>query len=145
MRLITVAEAAQKLPDLIDAAIRGEEVVITKDGLSVVKLISASPIKRYPAKALIENEHNEKLFSIASAWAMAIKHSIGKLNFEIPFRDFLERQMLQNSMNFLNVQILHLDVVASLPLHHRDPFDRLIIAQVIGEQIPIVGTDEVFD
>ena len=51
MQSITVAEAAQKLPDLIDAAIRGEEIVITKDDHSVVKLIPASTIKRYPAKA----------------------------------------------------------------------------------------------
>ncbi len=51
MQSITVAEAAQKLPDLIDAALRGEEVVITKGELSVVKLIPANPFRRYPAKA----------------------------------------------------------------------------------------------
>ena len=50
MKPITIAEATQKLPDLIDAALRGEEVIITKDG-SVVKLIPATPVKRYPAKA----------------------------------------------------------------------------------------------
>jgi prevent-host-death family protein len=50
MNPMTIAEATQKLPDLIDAALRGEEVIITKDG-SVVKLIPATPIKRYPAKA----------------------------------------------------------------------------------------------
>ncbi len=48
-------------------------------------------------------------------------------------------------MNLLNVNILHLDIVANLLLHHRDPFDRLIIAQAIVEEIPIVGVDEVFD
>lgn len=51
MQSITVAEAAQKLPELIDAALREEEVVIVKDELSAIKLIPASPIKRYPAKA----------------------------------------------------------------------------------------------
>jgi prevent-host-death family protein len=50
MNPITIDEAAQKLPDLIDAALRGEEVVITKDG-SMVKLIPAFSVKRYPAKA----------------------------------------------------------------------------------------------
>lgn len=50
MNPMTIAEATQKLPDLIDASLRGEEVIITKDG-SVVKLIPATPIKRYPAKA----------------------------------------------------------------------------------------------
>ena len=61
---------------------------------------------------------------------------IGKLSFQLPFKNFVERQMEQNSMDLLNVQIFHLDVVANLPLHHRDPFDRLIIAQAIVEQIP---------
>ncbi len=51
MQSITVTEAAKKLPDLIDAVLRGEEVVITKDDLSVVKIVPTNPIKRYPAKA----------------------------------------------------------------------------------------------
>ncbi|NJM90150.1 MAG: type II toxin-antitoxin system Phd/YefM family antitoxin [Hydrococcus sp. RU_2_2] len=51
MRSINISEAAQKLPDLIDAALRGEEVIITKDDLSVVKIIPVTPVKRYPAKA----------------------------------------------------------------------------------------------
>ena len=51
MNPITIAEAAQKLPELIDAALRGEEVVITKDDRSLVKLIPANTVKRYPAKA----------------------------------------------------------------------------------------------
>ncbi len=51
MQSLTIAEAAQKLPDLIDAALRGEEVVITKDDLCVVKIVPANPVKRYPAKA----------------------------------------------------------------------------------------------
>ncbi len=115
------------------------------DTHTFIWFVTDSPRLSTTAKALIENEYNEKLLSVASAWEMAIKHSIGKLNFELPFQNFLERQMKQNSMSLLNVQIIHLDVVANLPLHHRDPFDRLIIAQAIVEQIPIVGRDEVFD
>ena len=97
------------------------------------------------AKTLIENEYNEKLFSVASVWEMTIKHSIRKLSFELPFKNFVEQQMQQNSMSLLNVQFVHLDIVANLPLHHRDPFDRLIIAQAMVERIPIVGTDRIFD
>jgi PIN domain nuclease of toxin-antitoxin system len=76
---------------------------------------------------------------------MAIKHSIGKLSFELPFMVFIEQQMYQNSMSLLDINIFHLNTVANLPLHHRDPFDRLIIAQSMVEQIPLVGMDEVFD
>jgi PIN domain nuclease of toxin-antitoxin system len=76
---------------------------------------------------------------------MAIKHSVGKLSFELPFMVFVEQQVLQNSISLLSIQIDHLNVVANLSLHHRDPFDRLIIAQAMAEQIPVVGTDAVFD
>ena len=88
-------------------------------------------------KALIENEYNEKLFSIACIWEMAIKHSIGKLRFDLPFRTFVEQQMVLNNMELLNVEMNHLAVVSNLPLHHRDPFDRLLVAQAIVEKIPV--------
>ena len=54
-------------------------------------------------------------------------------------------QIQQNSMEILNIRIEHLDIVANLPLHHRDPFDRLIISQAMVEQLPIVGVDKAFD
>ena len=97
------------------------------------------------AKALIEDEYSKKLLSIASIWEMGIKHSIGKLTFELPFMTFVTSQMQQNSMEILNIRIEHLDVIANLALHHRDPFDRLIISQAIVEQLPIVGVDKAFD
>ena len=109
------------------------------DTHTFIWFVTDSPRLSTTAKLLIENEFNEKVLSVASVWEMAIKHSIGKLSFELPFKNFVAQQMEQNSMNLLNVNILHLDVVANLPLHHRDPFDRLIIAQAIVEEIPIVG------
>jgi PIN domain nuclease of toxin-antitoxin system len=115
------------------------------DTHTFIWFVTDNPRLSLTAKALIEDEYNEKLLSIASIWEMAIKHSLGKLNFELPFMVFIEQQMLQNSMSLLNVQISHLNVVANLSLHHRDPFDRLIIAQAMVEQIPIVGVDKVLD
>ena len=93
------------------------------DTHTFIWFVTDSPRLSTTAKALIEDEYNEKLLSIASVWEMAIKHSIGKLSFELPFKNFVERQMHQNSMSLLSVQIAHLNVVANLPLHHRDPFD----------------------
>lgn len=58
---------------------------------------------------------------------------------------FVTSQMQQNSMAILNIRIEHLDIVANLSLHHRDPFDRLIISQAMVEQLPIVGVDKAFD
>lgn len=97
------------------------------------------------ARELINDGSNEVLLSIASIWEMAIKQSIGKLNFELPFELFITRQLTVNNFRSLNIEIDHLNLVANLPLHHRDPFDRLIIAQSMVEQIPIVGLDKVFD
>ncbi len=53
--------------------------------------------------------------------------------------------MVQNSMDLLSIEIDHVAIVATMPLHHRDPFDRLLIAQAIVEQVPIVGMDSAFD
>ena len=115
------------------------------DTHTFIWFVTDSPRISVTAKTLIEDEYNEKLLSIASIWEMAIKHSIGKLAFELPFMNFLTSQMQQNSMGLLNIQVEHFNIVANLPLHHRDPFDRLIIAQAMVEQIPIVGIDKAFD
>ncbi|NJL37456.1 MAG: type II toxin-antitoxin system VapC family toxin [Leptolyngbyaceae cyanobacterium SM1_4_3] len=94
-------------------------------------------------RAQIENHEN--LLSIVSIWEIAIKSSIGKLNLELSIDDLVEQQVINNGIELLNVMVPHLSIVATLPLHHRDPFDRLLIAQAIAEQIPIVGADQMFD
>jgi len=96
-------------------------------------------------KLLIEDENNEKLVSIASIWEMAIKHSIGRLNFSLPFMEFVGQQLSVSNIGLLEINLNHIEVVASLPLHHRDPFDRLIIAQSMAEQIPVLSVDAIFD
>ncbi|MDZ7956591.1 MAG: type II toxin-antitoxin system VapC family toxin [Aulosira sp. DedQUE10] len=104
-----------------------------------------SPQLSTTAKALIEDEYNEKWLSIISVWEMAIKCSIGKLTFNLPLQTFVEQQIQQNSIDLLSIQMRHLAIVATLPLHHRDPFDRLLIAQAIAEEIPIISADVAFD
>lgn len=66
---------------------------------------------------LINNENNEILLSIASIWEMAIKQSIGKLSFNLPFEVFIVQQISLNKFELLEITIDHLAVVASLPLH----------------------------
>lgn len=97
------------------------------------------------ARALIDNGDNDILLSTASVWEMAIKHSIGRLNFSRPFMEFIKQQFAINRIEILEISFDHIEVVASLPLHHRDPFDRLIIAQSMVEQIPILSIDVIFD
>ena len=90
-------------------------------------------------------ENNENLLSIASVWEMAIKYSSGKLSFDLPFEVFIEQQISNNGIDLLEIRTAHIKVVATLPLHHRDPFDRLLIAQAMVEQIPILSADSAFD
>ena len=96
-------------------------------------------------RSLIDNGENDILLSTASVWEMAIKHSIGRLTFSSPFIEFIKQQIAVNRIDILEITFDHIEVVASLPLHHRDPFDRLIIAQSMAEQIPILSVDAIFD
>ncbi|MDQ2687292.1 MAG: type II toxin-antitoxin system VapC family toxin [Armatimonadota bacterium] len=96
------------------------------------------------SKELIENA--ETLFlSIASIWEMAIKVSAGKLPLPKPWDQFILQQILRNKITLLPIEYSHTVTVSSLPFHHRDPFDRMIIAQSLVEQVPIVSVDGVFD
>jgi PIN domain nuclease of toxin-antitoxin system len=93
--------------------------------------------------ALINDGRNDVLFSIARVWEMAIKQSTGKLNLGVPYASFIEEQMRLNNMELLPVRLNHLEVVTTLPFHHRDPFDRLLIAQSIVEDIVLISADSV--
>ncbi|MBD2358297.1 type II toxin-antitoxin system VapC family toxin [Tolypothrix sp. FACHB-123] len=90
-------------------------------------------------------ENNDNLLSFVSVWEMAIKHSIGKLNFNISFPEFIEQQIINNGIEVMPIAREEIIVVSQLPLHHRDPFDRLLIAQSIVENIPILSADTIFD
>ncbi|MBD2413543.1 twitching motility protein PilT [Nostoc calcicola FACHB-389] len=96
-------------------------------------------------RLLIEDQNNEKLISIVSVWEMSIKQSIGKLSFGLPIKTFIEQQIALNDFNLLNINLDHIDVITTLPLQHRDPFDRILIAQAMVENIPIVSADTAFD
>lgn len=76
---------------------------------------------------------------------MAVKCSFGKLSFELPLQTFVEQQLQQNSIDLLSIQMTHLAIISTLPLHHRDPFDRLLIAQAVVEDVPIISADVAFD
>ncbi len=97
------------------------------------------------ARALIEDPSNEKFFSVASLWEIAIKVSIGKLILTVPFEEIFPRLLPDHGINLLSLAPAHLSIVANLPFHHRDPFDRVIIAQAMIEQMQIVSVDQAFD
>ena len=104
-----------------------------------------SPHLAAEARALIEDDENRKLISVASLWEMAIKSSIGKLRLAAPFDRLIPQQLGLNGFELLPIEIPHLATVATLPFHHRDPFDRLLIAQAMVEKMPIVSVDSAFE
>jgi PIN domain nuclease of toxin-antitoxin system len=97
------------------------------------------------ARALIDDASNQPFLSVANLWEMAIKLSLGKLSLAQPFELLIPQQMQLNGIELLGIQIDHLAMVAKLAFYHRDPFDRLLIAQATVEQIPIVSADPAFD
>jgi PIN domain nuclease of toxin-antitoxin system len=107
--------------------------------------IEDSPHLSTIARALIEDSTNDVLLSVASAWEMAIKIGLGKLSLGGPFDAYIPEQLRLNSIGLLDITVAHVAEVITLPLHHRDPFDRLLIAQARVEGIPIVGFDMAFD
>lgn len=84
------------------------------------------------------------LLSVASCWEIAIKVSIGKLMLAQPVDRFLAEHLGVNQFTLLPVELDHAASVATLPFHHRDPFDRLLAAQALYEEIPIVSADPIF-
>jgi len=97
------------------------------------------------ARAFIEDQANGKYVSVASLWELAIKISIGKLSLSAPFDTLMSQQLSVNGFELLNLEIAHAAALINLPFHHRDPFDRLLIAQAIIEQMKIVSIDPAFD
>lgn len=97
------------------------------------------------AKRLIEDEGNVKFVSMASIWEMAIKVNTGKLTLNRPYVDFLVERLDGNGFDVLPIERPHAELTAILPFHHRDPFDRLLIAQCISNSLPLIGNDVAFD
>lgn len=97
------------------------------------------------ARTSIEDADNQPLLSMASLWEMAIKLSIGKLSLGKAFERLIPEQMRLNGIELLQIEMAHIIVATKLPFHHRDPFDRLLIAQAMVEQISIVSSDRAFD
>jgi PIN domain nuclease of toxin-antitoxin system len=97
------------------------------------------------AKDLIENPSNRRYLSMASLWEMSIKVSMGKLKLGMNLIDLVEREVKGNDMEILQITPEHLETLSQLTFHHKDPFDRLIIAQSIAEDIAIITKDSQFN
>ncbi len=97
------------------------------------------------ARQVIADGANKVEISPASYWEIAIKISLGKYELPEPFGSFMERELGSNAIGILPILPRHTAALTDLPFFHRDPFDRLIIAQAIVEGIPVVSRDDQFD
>lgn len=97
------------------------------------------------ARSAIENPQNQKWVSIASCWEISIKVGIGKLQVSDPVDMFLNRELTANGFSILPIELRHVTHVSGLTPHHRDPFDRLLIAQSQIEGFRLVSGDFAFD
>ena len=100
--------------------------------------------KRLSAKArsLIKTSQNEVYFSAASAWEMSIKIRLGRLTIEEELEPFIIKQLSDNNFNTLSITIFHSIYTSKLPEIHKDPFDRMIIAQAQVEDMPLISRDK---
>ncbi len=96
------------------------------------------------ARRLIENSDNRRYLSIASMWEITIKSSLGRLVVPTPPSILIRDHVWANAIALLNLTPDHLDVLHSLPYHHNDPFDRILIAQAIHEEMILVTKDSAF-
>src|ERR1700733_5547888 len=107
--------------------------------------VTNDPLLSAAALALMTDPTNEIVISPASFWEVAIKVSIGKYPMTVPFDRFFTEGIEGNDISILPLEIRHATVLLTLPMHHKDPFDRMIVAQAIVEQIPIVSIDVALD
>ena len=115
------------------------------DTHSFIWFVIDHPRLSITTKALIESGDNEILVSIVSLWEIALKMSLGKLHMGATFDQLIPRQLIENDITLLPIEIPHLYQLVQSPFHHRDPFDRLLIAQGISDNLPLISRDPVFD
>lgn len=92
-------------------------------------------------RRLLADPANELVLSAASVWELAIKNALGKVRLPEPFGEFVVSRLAEDAIVPLPVQHTHAMRVAELPAHHRDPFDRLLVAQAQVEALSLLTTD----
>jgi PIN domain nuclease of toxin-antitoxin system len=88
---------------------------------------------------------NEPVLSLVSIWEMQIKLSLGKLTLNMPLPELVEDEIQRNRLHLLSIELPHIYALSDLALHHRDPFDRLLVAQALRERLPVISIDAKFD
>ena len=94
--------------------------------------------------ALCSDPGNTLFLSVVSVWEMQIKMQLGKMKLAFPLQDIIREQQKENGLQIIPVELAHVLSLQSLPAHHKDPFDRLLIAQARAESAVLVSKDKTF-
>ncbi len=93
------------------------------------------------ARQTFLNTENSLFFSAASLWEICIKKSLGKISLKDGWFQTIKEEMAINTIQWLPIEMTHCAEVTELPFHHRDPFDRMLIAQAIVEEMKLLSRD----
>ena len=97
------------------------------------------------ARRLVEDGRTTLLLSAASSWEIAIKHSLGRLDLPLPPPQFVPERIRTTRVTALSIDHAHTLRAGGLEPHHRDPFDRMLVAQALVEKVPLLTADRVFN
>jgi PIN domain nuclease of toxin-antitoxin system len=97
------------------------------------------------AMAAMADPANDRLLSAATIWELAIKVGQGKIALSLPYRQWMDKVIAELQLTILPVTIAYAERQSTHPAHHKDPFDRLLIAQALVDGMPIVSADVAFD
>ena len=114
------------------------------DTHSLIWFIEGNPKLTETTKSVIEDINKTCFVSTASFWEIAIKISLDKLKLEMPFMD-LEEWVINNRIHILPISFGHIIQLSQLPFHHRDPFDRTLVAQALSENLTIITKEKLFE
>lgn len=103
-----------------------------------------SPQLSNTAHHAIANDAHDVYISFANAWEMQIKTQIGRLDLGKSWRDLISGEQTSNGFQWLSADFRYLEMLDRVPLHHRDPFDRLLIAQALAENMTLISKDSHF-
>ena len=106
-----------------------------------------SDVKKLSSRVhnLLLDPNTEAILSVVSIWEMQIKLSLGKLQFRTALAELVDDEINRNRIELLPLSLSHIYALSNLPHHHRDPFDRILIAQSMDEDLQILSIDEKFD
>ena len=113
------------------------------DTHSFIWLVTDDPKLSDRAKSIFLDGRNELYCSAVTSFEIAIKFSLGKLELAEPPREFMENRLRRNALKPLPIALAHTYRLADLPFHHRDPFDRLLVAQALEEDFTLLSIDEI--